>query len=292
MDNREENSEEVEFQAAVPDRRNDFFGRLLGSCYNPDVMLRTLSENFWRTVWFLARVLLLVAVVQVGVTGCYTWSVVGETQRNLKRELPVVHFRNGDLRVEAETPYEFKIYRDYRFIIDPSGEVTRARLDRKVLGVAVDGAIFVRSGPDSFQSLSTRLYAPDESGPEATIDSDFLNEWLPYFRFVLILTLVVVALLELGLGTAIRVVLISFGGLLARQSEEAMVNLSWGQILRISCYTVVPVVILQTLFRLLGLAGYRLPFQEFLLLLTGTAWTFVAVKRIQSGLKKQLFDQN
>ncbi len=254
-----------------------FFSRLLHSCYNPNMYVLPLEEKFTRTLIYLFKLLLIIIVIQGAATGYFTWNLSGTISRNLRRQLPELKLKNGKIETTASTPLAISLYKDFKMIIDPGGQKNRARLSSDVLVVAVDGALFVRQGTNSFRYLSTSFYSKDTQAPVITINSSTLDRWLPTIRFVFLILFLTLVAAELIFITGLRTVLISFGGMIARNRDSNTPGLDWNQVLLISCYAITPVTLAHTL---LFVTGLSLPYREFFLLLGGTLWTFTIVNHL------------
>ncbi len=262
-----------------------FLSRIITACSSPNLYVFPLSEGTRSTIAYLFKLLLIIAAIQVLTGSYFVWTISGTVGENLINQWPEVHFQNGDLRLQNQTPYRLDIYQDFQIIIDPEGNVNRARLEDNVLAVAVNGRLFARSGPGEFMDFSTRYYEDTGAAPEMLIDANFISDWLPYFRVSLLFTLGGLTLLELLLSSLLRIVLISSGGLVARNNETA--RLGWGQILLVSCYAVTPVLIIQTVLFPLRFTGIIIPYAEFITLLAGIIWVFFTISRFQKRARKR-----
>ncbi len=261
-----------------------FLRRLIMACSNPKFYVFPLSEKTSSTVGYFFKLLLLLGAIQVLAGSFFVWNVSGVVGENLMADWPDVYFQNGDLRIQNQSPYSLEIYQDYRIIIDPEGSVNRARLDDDVLAVAVNGRLFARSGPGMFMDFSTRYYEETKGAPEILVDTAFISDWLPYFRIALIFSLAALTLLELLFSSILRIVLISSGGIIARDNVPE--DPGWGQLLLVSAYAITPVLIVQTVLFPLRLAGINIPYAEFITLVAGIVWVYFAINHYQENIEQ------
>jgi len=82
--------------------------------------------------------------------------------------------------------------------------------------------------------------------------------------------------LENATLATMRIFLISVGGLFARGNDEN--KLSWTDILKISCYGVVPLMIIRAS---VFISGLTIPYADLLLLAGGTVWIYVIVLKLR-----------
>ena len=275
----------VDFKAA-PEDQLGFWKRLVNACYNRNIYLFPLAERPSKSFFYLAKLVGIIAILLVTVAVFQSWPVITTVGENLREQLPVISFQNGELQVAGEAPVRFQVYEDLTFIIDPPGEVNRARLGDEVVAVLVDGAVFYRYRGGDFSHLSTAYYSDSSQSRKLTITPGWLEEWLPLGQKVFLGLLILGILFDLILVTLARLVLISFGGLVARQ-KDSPVRLSWGQILLICCYAITPVLLLQGGLGLASLLGVRIGYSDFILLFIGAFWTYSIV----NSFERRLVDQ-
>ena len=252
-----------------------FAERIRRSCLDPSFFLLPLRESGGQAVRFVVKIVLLLILLQSVVIGYSTYRISGEISENLSQNLPEIVFRDGDLDVKNQVPHKVPLYEDFNLLLDPAGERNRRQLEKNTLMVAVDGGLFLRMN-DSFQFVSTRGYTPGEEGAELTIDSNLLEGWLGWLPKMMVGAVILSLAVENTILATMRIFLISVGGLLARDSEEK--KLSWRDILKISCYGVVPLLLIRAgLF----ISGLTLPYADLLLLVGGTIWIYVIVTQLE-----------
>ncbi len=260
--------------------KQSFWRRMIGSCYNRQIYRPALLEPSRRSVIYLLKILFIGLIIfSLSITAT-SWPVIQTVGDNLAQQLPRVIFHNGELEVEGETPRRVELYADQQLVIDPAGQVSRARLEDEVVVVLVNGAVFFRSPGGEFNYRSTRLYEKTADAPEIVISPNWLEARLFYLKILALSLVILSSSFDFLLITLSRLVLISFGGLLARQ-KESPVALKWAEILRISCYTVTPTIGFHLLFRILQAINLSLPAPEFVMILAGTGWTYLVVKQVE-----------
>ncbi|MFB6355175.1 MAG: DUF1189 family protein, partial [bacterium] len=191
---------------------------------------------------------------------------------NVKEQLPLLKLKGDRWIVEANTPYRIQLDDEHVFIIDPSGTLNRKKLSLDVVGVAVNGGVYYRMYNENYwyNSISG---PPKQKAVEIT--PELIDRWLPALRILLLITLFVLGSIMLFFSNIVRVGLISIGGFFSRNQANFPIPLS--TILKISCYAVTPLALIETI---LGVLRVRLPMQELILLIAGTIWVYFIVREI------------
>lgn len=271
--NRTPNNQKKDTNGASP----SFTKKVRRSCYDTSFFTLPLRETGWQSAWFITKLVLVIILIQSLVFGYSTLHISKIISENLQNNLPTIHFEEGDLEVEAKTPREVSLYKDFTLLLDPAGKNNRRHLNREVLMVAVNGGLFLRID-GGFQFVSTRHYTNAENKTEFTIDRESLSNWLPWLKKIMIAVVLLSLAFETIILTTARIFLISVGGLLARGNEEK--HLPWKQTLKISCYGVTPLVLIRAGLFISGLA---LPYTDLLLLIGGTLWIYVIVTKLKKS---------
>lgn len=250
-----------------------FFRRVYRASWNFDFYRRPLREPWKYAAWYGLGLWLLLGVT-IGLVGAYeTWTLTERIGRDLQRQIPTIHFRNGNLKVEAPVPYRMTVLDEHQIILDPRASLNRIKLDPSVKLVVVDGSFYLRRGPRDFQSFSTRVEG-ENRGETTAIHAGTVRELMPTLKPLMALLSVLVYLFVQGIRLVFWVLIVSGAGLLAVGMRY---NLSWIDTLKLTCYAVTPVGLLDVFLYTTGLIPM---YPELFYGALGLGWLTLAVSRL------------
>jgi hypothetical protein len=257
-----------------------FFQRLYRSNGDFDFYTLIFMERGKQAFFYCLKLSLLIGLIAGLVFGFSNWSVVDKVSNQLQQQIPEVTISNGDVNVNAETPYRMTLLEDHEIILDPDAELNRLQLEPNVLMVLVDGAIYVRSNEDNFNAWMLETYTSDGPGSSFVLNATTVQNWTSFFKWMLLVASCIGLMIGYLVQGLIRVVLISVGGFFALDSDSPFFG--WRRFLKISCYAVTPVLLADATFFVLGI---NFPYREWLLLGGGTIFVYFIVKHLEDHLK-------
>lgn len=279
-DSREDAQKEYARIKSVKSDKIGFFQRIVRSIRDLDFYGLVFVESGKRAVFYCLKLSLLVGLLTGIVFGLQNWSVIEHISGELQNQIPRTTIENGDVTVDTETPHRMTVLDEHEIILDPEAELNRLRLDPNVLLVVVDGAIYLRNGERSFEAWSLSRYETGENSGPFVLDAGTIESWTPFFQWALLVASCVGLMIGYTVQAFSRVLLISVGGLFARESDSPLFHFQ--QLLILSCYAITPVILADGL---LFATNLSLPYQEFLLLGGGTLFVYFIVKHLTRSLK-------
>lgn len=257
-----------------------FFHRLIKSLSDLDFYGLVFVESDKRAVFYCLKLGLLVGFLTGLVFGIGNWSTIERISVQLQDQIPRTTIANGEVSIDAETPYRMTVLDEHEIILDPEAKLNRLRLEPNVLLVVVDGAIYLRNGERSFEAWTFSQYGAGDEAEPFVLDAETVEGWTSFFQWALL----VAACFGLMIGYVVqafsRVLLISVGGLFARESDSQLFHFQ--QLLILSCYAVTPVILADGI---LFATNIPLPYQEFFLIGGGTLFVYFIVKHLTRNLK-------
>lgn len=262
-----------------PEPRDDglfrwFFRRVLRASSELGFYRRPLGESWRRAALYFAGLWLLLGLCLGGVEGYRAWSETQRIGEDLQRQMPTVLFRNGDLEVQAEVPYRMTVQDRHRVILDPEASLNRQKLDADVVVVVVDGYLYVRQSPDRFRAISTRVSGRSGEEEATVLDAGTVREMLPTVKVVIAgLTLLIFLLME-GIRLLTWLLVVSGAGLLVAGMRY---NLEWDDVLKLTCYAITPVGLLDVFLYTIDLIPM---YSEFVYTGLGLGWLTLIMQRL------------
>lgn len=249
-------AERLEEHYDTSGRSFGFFTRIHQSIVNKEFYRLVAIEPWSRALFYILKLVLLVSVVSAGLLLYQTYPTLSKIYTNLQRQIRPMTITNGQIEIEGNVPYEMSIIDDYKFVIDPEGELNRASLppDSKIVAVLVDGGFYYRMGSEDFQFMSTRTTTdPDETSklPSYTINADTLNDYRTTIVAVVIGANVLGVTILQFLLNIMRVGMISLGAWFLTRSQDT--DRTYKTLLKMTCYLMTPIVAIDVLFSLTGL---------------------------------------
>jgi hypothetical protein len=257
-----------------------FFQRLYRSNGDFDFYTIVFMEPGKQAFFYCLKLCLLIGLIAGLVFGFSNWSVVEKVSTQLQQQIPEVTISNGNVNVDAKTPYQITLLDKHKIILDPEAKRNRLQLDPNVLMVLVDGAIYVRSNKENFNAWVLDNYTSGSSKSNFVLNAATVKSWTPLFKWMLLIVSCIGLMVGYLVQGLIRVALISIGGVFALDSDSPFFG--WRRFLRISCYAVTPVLLADLVFFALGI---NFPYREWLLLGGGTVFVYFIVKHLEEHLK-------
>ncbi len=265
---------------AIHSENLGFFQRMAGSMRNLDFYALVLAETGKQAFLYCVKLCLLIGLLSGLIFGVLNWTIVDRISTQLQQQLPPVTISNGDVTVDSETPYRLTLLDKHELLLDPDAERNRLQLDPRVMMVLVDGAIYVRSGEKSFNAWRLEPYLGNGSQTKFVIDASTIKNWTSFFKWTLVIASCIGLMIGVLVQGFLRVLLISVGGFFAIESESALFG--WRRFLKISCYAVTPLLIVEGVILAFEL---NVPFRDWFLLGGGTVFVYLIVKHLEDRLE-------
>jgi len=238
-------------------------------------------ENKKRAAYYFLKLCLLVGFITGLSFGFQSSNVVGEVSRELQEKLPTIRLQNEELSVEADTPHRLSLRSDHGIILDPEAEMNRLRLEPNVLLVLVNGALHIRNGERSFETWTFSQLGVPASDDPIVINAGTVKDWTSFFQWIVLILAVLGLMIGYLIQGTLRVVLISAGGMFAREQDSSL--FPWSRLLKLSAYAVTPLLFVDGV---LFVVGWSLPYQEFFLLGIGTIFVYYIVRHLSDRLRQ------
>lgn len=241
----EETFEEV--YMASP-REIGFFRRCYRAVTDMDFYRLVAVEPWTKSLFFAVKLILLASVLISAVLLSQTLPMVSTAMDNVQDQLRPVTFTDGNIAVDGDVPHRITLVEDYEIIFDPDAELNRLELPDNVLAVFVDGGLYYRGTGQDFQFMSMRNTGT-ESEP-LTLTGETFRSYRTTIYLVIVATNVLGAIILQFIMNAVRIGLITMGAWFLTRSGKSPLgfrSLTW-----MSCYVLVPIVIIDVLLTLTG----------------------------------------
>ncbi len=199
-----------------------FFDRVVRSCIDLNFYGLVAVEGKKKAAYYGLKLFLLIGLITGLGFGFQSWNVVGEVSRELQEKIPSIRIQNGGLTVDAETPQRLSLQDDHVIILDPKAERNRIRMEPNVLLVVVDGAIHIRNGERSFETWTFSQLGIPESGDPIVINGTTVAEWTSFFQWIVLTLSVLGLMIGYVIQGALRVFLITLGGMFGREQQSSL----------------------------------------------------------------------